>query len=112
MQCAPPLSGTTAARCAARLVNQHRFAGLHLAHEFGADEIERAGLGRDDPVVMNTPQYEGAEAERIAEGDERPFRQRNDGIRALEALHRVRNRLVERRAVVRDQRGDHFAVRG
>ena len=94
------------------LVDQHRFAALDLAHELRADEIERARLGRDDPVVMNPTEHEGAEAERIAERDQRALRQRDDGVRALEALHRVRDRLVERRAVVRDQRGDHLAVGG
>ena len=44
------------------LVDQHRLAALDLAHELRADEIERARLGRDDPVVMDAPEHERAEA--------------------------------------------------
>ena len=94
------------------LVDEHRFASLDLSHELRADEIQRARLGRDDPIIMNATEHERAEAERIAECDQRPLRDRDDRVGPFEPPHRVRNRLVERRVVVRDQRRDHLAVGG
>ncbi len=94
------------------VVDEHRFAALDLAHELGADEIERTRLGGDDPVVMNFAEHERAEAVRVAKRDELALRERDDRVRALEPLHRVRDGVLERRLVVRDQRGDHLAVRG
>ena len=93
-------------------VDQHRLAALHLAHELGADEVECAGLGCDDPVVIDTAEHERAEAERVAERDQRAFGKRDNGVGAFESPHRIRDRLVERRVVVRDQRSDHLAVGG
>ena len=91
-------------------VGEDELARLHLAHELRADEVERARLGGDDPVVVDAPDHERAEAVRVAERDEPSFRERDDGVRALEPAHRVRHGLVERRLVVRDQRGDQLAV--
>ena len=56
------------------------------------------------------PSDERPEAVRVAEGDEPALDDRDDRVRALEPGHRVRDRLLERRLVVRDQRGDHLAV--
>ena len=87
-----------------------RLAALDLAHELRADEVERARLRGDDPVVVDAAEHERAEAVRVAERDELALGERDDRVRALELLHRVRDRIEERRLVVRDQRGDHLAV--
>ncbi len=47
-----------------------------------------------------------SEAEQLALGD------RRDRVRALDAFHRVRHRLLERLVVVPDQGCDHLCVRG
>ena len=77
----------------------------------GADFV-RAGLRRDDPVASEPPEAERPEAVRVAERDERVLGERDDRERAVELRHRVRDGLIERRRVVRDQRGDHLRVGG
>ena len=74
-------------------------------------EVERAGLGRDDPVVADPAERERAEAERVAERDEHVVDERGHRVRALEPPHRVRDRLGERSGVARDERRDHLGVR-
>ena len=77
------------------------------------DEVERAALRGDDPVLSaDAAEDERPEAVRVAEGDELPLRERHDRVRAVEPLHRVRDRLGERRLVVRDQGRDQLAVGG
>ena len=113
MQSAPPSAGSTACTLRSPLVvDEHRLAALDLAHELRADEIERARLGCDDPVVVDPAEHERPEAVRVAERDQRALRERDDRVRAVEPPHRVRDGLVERRLVVRDQRRDHLAVGG
>jgi hypothetical protein len=91
-------------------VDQHGLAALHLAHELGADEVERTRLGGDHPVAVNLTEDERTEAVRVAKGDQGSVRERDRRVRTLEPLHRVRDRVVKRRVVVCDQRGDHLAV--
>src|SRR5437868_7357003 len=94
------------------LVDYDQFSAGDLALELGADEIERARLGREHPVTVQAAEDERPEAERIAEADQLPFGQGGDGEGSLEPGHRVRDRLAERRRVVRDQCRDHLRVRG
>src|SRR5256885_2183241 len=67
---------------------------------------------RENPIaaVVHASENERAEAERVAERDQRPFRECDDGVRALEPAHRSGDGFVERRVGVRDQRRDHLAV--
>ena len=66
-------AGSTACTvCSPLPSTTHGSRRVDLAHELGADEIERARLRRDDPVVVDAPEHERAEAVRVAEGDERP----------------------------------------
>src|SRR5438105_384070 len=97
-------------RTDAAVVCNDELARTQLALEVGADEIERARLGRDDPVVAELAEAERPHAARVAKGHERAFGEKNDGERAVESQHRVRRCVGERRGVVRDQRGDHLAV--
>ena len=92
------------------VVDPDDLARTHVAHDVGADEVERAGLGRDDPVVADLPERERTEAERVAERDERVVDERGHRVRALEPAHRVRDRLDERGRIARDQRGDDLRV--
>ena len=92
------------------VVGDHELARPHLALEGRADEVERAGLGRDDRVVAEPAEHERAEAVRVAEREQRAVGEADDGRRALEPRHRRDDRLLERRVVVGDQRGDHLGV--
>ena len=58
-------------------IDGHDLAGLDLAEEGRADDVERAGLARDDVPgaagridVAETAEAQRADAERIARGDE------------------------------------------
>jgi hypothetical protein len=91
-------------------VGHHQLARRDLAHELGSHQIERAGLRSEDPIVMDSSDYEWTEAMCVAEADEPPLRQGDDRVGAREPAHRVRDRLLERCLVVRDQRRDQLAV--
>ena len=86
--------------------------GRDLALEVGADEVERARLGGDDPVAVEPAEHERPEAVRVAEREQLPSASADDRVRALEPRHRARDRLLERPRVARDQRGDQLAVGG
>ena len=92
-------------------VGEHELARLDLALERRADEVERAGLGRDDGVVAEPAEHERAEAVRVAEREQRAVGEADDGRGAFEPRHRARDRLLERPLVVGDQRRDHLASR-
>ena len=53
-----------AQRFDAALRDAHQFAGLDLANVFGADQIEGAGFGSDQPGVAQAAEAERAEAAR------------------------------------------------
>ena len=74
-------------------VDADDLARPHVADEIGADEVERARLRGNHPVVPDPAELERTEPERIAEGDQHAVRDRSDRVRALEAGHRVRDRL-------------------
>ena len=80
------------------LVDPHDLAGLHVTYDLGADQVECARLGRDDPVVAEQAERERPEAEGVTERDEHVVDESGHGVRALEPAHRVRDRLGERSA--------------
>ena len=94
------------------LVDDHQLAGTNLALELRADEVERARLGRDDPVSVEPPETEGTHAARIAKGDQLPFAEPDDGEGTVQLAHRVSHGVREWGGVVRDQCGDDLGVRG
>ena len=61
--------------------DQH-LARLDVAHVGRADQIERAGLGADDPGVAELAERERPEAVRIARGDQPVLRQQRERERA------------------------------
>jgi hypothetical protein len=91
---------------------EEELARPDLAFERGADQVERAGLGRDDGIVAEPPEHERPEAVAVAEGEESAVGEADDRGGALELLHRRADRLDERPLVVRDQRSHHLAVGG
>ena len=92
------------------LGDEEQLAAAELALGLGADQVERAGLGRHRPAVVEFPEDERAEAVRVAEGEELSLGERAHRVRALEAAHRVLDRLLERGRVVRDEGGDQLGV--
>ncbi len=99
-------------RAQAVAVDQHELSAADLPYGLGAEQVECARLGGDDPVVAEAPERERAEAVRIAEGDQRAVGDRGHGVRALEPRHRRRHRLLERPRVVCDRDRDQLGVGG
>ena len=99
-------------RVDALLVDHDQLTGADVALVDGADQIEGARLGGDDPVVAEPAERQRPDPLRIAEGEQLPLRERDDRVGALEARHRLRDRFRDRGGVVRDQRRDHLGVGG
>ena len=97
-------------RVAPVLVDPDHLARLDVADDLGADEVERARLGGDDPVVADPPERERPDPQGIAERDERTVCDGHDGVGAREPLHRPRDRVGDRRVVAGQQGGDHLGV--
>ena len=92
------------------LVDPDDLAWPNVAHHVGADEVERAGLGRDHPVVSDLTERERSEPEWVTERDERAVDESRHRIGAFKARHCGGNRFGERRLVTRDERGDDLRV--
>lgn len=65
------------------LVDDDHFAGFDIADEGGADEVEGAGFGGQDQLVVEAAEGEGAEAEGIPNADELIERHDDEGIGRL-----------------------------
>ena len=92
-------------------IDPHDLAGPDVAHDVGADQVEGARLGGDDPVLADLAECERPEPERIAKSEERVVDQSRDRVRALEPAHRARDGLRQRGRVAGDERRDHLGVR-
>ena len=46
--------------------DDHHLAGLQVAHEARADDVERAGLGGEDPGAVEIAEHQRPDAERVA----------------------------------------------
>ena len=60
-----------------------------VAHEIGADNVERAGFRGQDPGVAEPAQHQRPHAQRVAHADELVLRQRRQRIGALDLAQRV-----------------------
>ena len=112
MHAAPRPSGSAWVLWIPAPSSQTTSPGTYVADDGGTDQIERAGLRRDDPVVADPAECEGPDTVEVAERDERAFDECDDRIGALETAHRGRHRLGQRRRVAGDQGGDHLGVGG
>ena len=100
-------------RLRAVLVEHHDLAVLDVAHVFGADDVERAGLRRQDRAAVEGADDQRADAERIARADQLLVGQPDEGIGAFElaqALDEAVDETVAARA--RHQMQDHLGVGG
>ena len=92
-------------------VDPDDLARLHVADDLGADEVERARLGRDRPVVAQSTERERTESARVAKRNERVVHDRGHRVRALEPSHRVRHRFDERGRIASEERCYELRVR-
>ena len=103
-------------RTHARRVDRDQFAGLDVAHEMRADDIERAGFAGQHPAAFRATEYERAEPVRVAHAEEVRFVHQHERERAgqlrqhlLAAQSRARVRRRGRRAGTRAP-GAHRSV--
>src|SRR5215210_1974393 len=80
----------------ALVVNNNDLAGLHVAQEPGADDIQAAGLAGDGVAALDLTDTEGTEAMRVAKSDELVTEDHGHRVSALEAAHRAPDRLPGR----------------
>src|SRR5450432_3268232 len=101
----------------ALLIDEHHLARLDVADVLGADELEGAALGRDDPGdargLDDAAEHERPEAHGIAHGDHHVFGQEDERVRTADLRERVGDavrQIVLPRA--RDQVDDALGVGG
>ena len=75
-------------------VGQDKLTRGHLALVLGADEVERARLGGEHGVAVDSAEAERPEAVGVAETDELPLGESHDRERSLEPSHCVRDCLL------------------
>ncbi len=81
-------------------VADQQLARLQLAHDLGADDVERRRLGGHHGRAVEIAQHERPDAVGIAEGEQRVLAQNDRRERAGDALHRVHGALGERARMV------------
>ena len=100
-------------RLRAVLVEDHDLAVLDVAHVLRADDVERAGLRRQDRAAVELADHQRADAERIARADQLLVGEADEGVGAFElaqALDEAVDEAVAPRA--RHQMQDHLGVGG
>ena len=105
-------------RAHALVVDHDDLAGLDVAHEVGADDVERAGLAGQHIARPASPPRQLAEhqrphAERVARADQRAVVQRHQAVGALHLLQRV-DQPVHHGGVQADgdEVDEHLGIRG
>ncbi len=108
-----PLGLDHLARLEPALGQRDHLAGVHFAHQLGADDVEGAALGGDDEAVVEAAERERPHPVRVAEGDDRVLGHHHGRVGALEPRHHVGDRVLDQLAVVGgEQRGDDLRVGG
>ena len=93
--------------------DDHHLAVLDIAHEFGTDDVERAGLGGEDVVTVEFAQHERADAERVPCADQHGVGEADQRIGPLDLPQGVDEAVDEARfAGPGDEVEDHLGVRG
>ena len=93
--------------------DHHDFAVLHLAHELGADDVQRARLGGEHPGVAELAEDERPDAERIARADQLLMREADQGIGAFD-LEQGFDQLLDEALLLAagDEMQDHLGIGG
>ena len=88
-------------------------AVLDVADEAGADDVERAGLGREDGAAVELAEDERADAERIARADQLLVGEGDERIGAFELAQGLDEALDDAAlAAARDEVDDGLGVGG
>ena len=96
-----------------RSVRRDHLAGVHLAHQLGADDVEGAALRGDDEAAVEPAEAERPDPVRVAEGDDRVLGHHHGRVGALQPRHHVRDRVLDQLAAVGgEQGGDDLRVGG
>ena len=112
-QAALGLGGGEVLRAQAVLVDRDQLARLDLADEGGADDVERGGLGRDDPAAVEPAEHERADALRVAGGVERVLVHEDQRERAAQLGQHLHRGLLDDDVRARgEQRGEQVGVGG
>ncbi len=106
-------------RTHARRVDRDQFAGLDVAHEMRADDIERAGFAGQHPAAFRATEHERAESVRVAHAEEVRFVHEHERERAGQLRQHLLQRSLELAAVgavagrvlARQELADQFTVR-
>ena len=98
-------------RCATPRVHPDDLPRPHVAHDLGSDQVERAGLGGDDPVLADPAHGERAETERVAKRDQCVVDESRHRVGALEPPIAFATASGNGRRIACDERRDHLGVR-
>ena len=99
--------------CDAVGVDHDDLAVLDVAHEFGADDVERAGLRGQDRAAVEFAEHQRADAERIARADQLLVGERDQRIGALDLAQRLDEAVDDARpARARREQQHDLGVRG
>ena len=100
------------ARLEPSLADRDQLAGLHLAQQRRADDVERTALGGDHVALAELPEAQRPHAGRVAERDHALVCHDDRRVGALQTLHDVRDRVLDAlRGMRGDQGGDDLRVR-
>ena len=103
--------GSEALRAQAVLVDGDELAGLDLADEGGADDVEGSGLGGDDPAALEPTDDERAQALRVTGGVEGVLVHEDEAEGALQLGQQLHGRRLEGLVLlVGEQGGDQRGV--
>ena len=93
--------------------DRHDLAVLDLAHEFGADNVERAGLRRQHVGRADPAQHQRPDADRITRADQHVVGEARQSVGAFD-LHQGVDEALDDAAPLgaRDKVEDHLGVRG
>jgi hypothetical protein len=71
------------------LADDDHLARLHFAHELGVDDVERTGLGGQDPGAVEVAEDQRADTHRVAHADHRLIGERDERVGAFDLVQRV-----------------------
>ena len=95
------------------IVEDQHFAVFDVAHVLRADDVERAGLGRQDRAAVELAEHQRPDAERIARADQFLVGQADEGVGAFEHAQAL-DETVDEAVAVRagHEMKDHLGVGG
>ncbi len=97
----------------ALIVDHDQLSWLHIPLKLGADDVEGAAFGSDNPGFSQPAQGQGAQPLGIQGGYQLPFRKQQKGVSTLKQPQGILHLLFEGRELASaDQVGHHFRIGG